>query len=355
MNQLPWTSSKKEIYSAYKDILKKYEDAIQNPPPAQQQAREVERKESITQKVSQLTPESLIDGIARMKISIAKTLDILSESLTEEAKKLSDIRAAKEVAKVELERISDGKLAAEAIEIWLNEHEQQKAELLSELSSQKNDLEAEMDDQRAVWESEQRERQRLLKEEQLERKKMRERDEQEYVYNLMLQRKKDDDDRKVKAESFEREISAKRQAQEDEIARARQEFEREKDEIENLRKLAETWQHKLEDAQKNARDQAVKETTSKYEHELSIFAQKSQSSSEIANIKIQNLESYISKQELRIEELSRRLDLETNRVHEIANKAVEGASGATAFSAVNRIAVEQAKRPMQGGGEEQRR
>lgn len=29
-DQVPWTSSKKEIYQAYKDVLKKYEDLLVN-------------------------------------------------------------------------------------------------------------------------------------------------------------------------------------------------------------------------------------------------------------------------------------------------------------------------------------
>lgn len=342
---VPWTSSKKDIYEAYKEILKKYEDLVNNPPAPQKAAREAERREELVQKVSAWTPESLLDGISRMKISIGRTLDDLSQKLATEAGRLEETRQACKIAEEDLERTKDAKVTADAIEQWLADHETEKKRVVDELDKKKKDLNADIAATKLAWEAEQEEHKKKLKAERDEVDSQRKRELEEYTYDLGKRMKADEDAAEELRKQLERELSRKRQDTEDQLATMKQELEQKKDRLANLETQAETWPKTLEAAREEAKAATERELKSTYEHRIALLEQKAASAQDIATNRIQGLEDYLSKQETRIQELNAKLEQQTARVHEIANKAVEGASGATAFRAVNTIAMEQAKRP----------
>ncbi len=60
--------------------------------------------------------------------------------------------------------------------------------------------------------------------------------------------------------------------------------------------------------------------------------------------RIQTLEATVKEQAGRLEELLREQREATDRVRDIALKAIEGASGASALARVSEIAMQQAKR-----------
>lgn len=86
---------------------------------------------------------------------------------------------------------------------------------------------------------------------------------------------------------------------------------------------------------KNKKEEILKE----YEELLA----KSKEKEKIAELEIKTLESTIAKQATQIESLSKQLNNATSQVQNIAVRAIEGASGVKALSAVNEMALEQAK------------
>lgn len=341
---LPWTSSKKDIYQAYKEILKKYETLMAHPPSPKQVERSTEINLAQLKKVQAYTPENLVEGIHRMKQTITKTLEELAHSLEEESRKLLDLRQASRVARDELEKLTDAKIAAEALEVWLHEHEAHKRDLLSALEAEKQALEKEIEQQRKIWLEETAEREKQIKVKDVELKRWREREAEEYQYRKEQQLAKDANDRQNRLGELERELQIKQAEFNDEFSRQKTKFEHEKEEIDQLRQLQKSWPDRLAQEINRAKQEITVELATKYETEISLLKQKGESEGQIAEVKLQNLQIYSSKLEEQIEQLTKKLEQETSRVHQIASKAVESSAGATAFEAVNRIAMEQAKR-----------
>ena len=68
-----------------------------------------------------------------------------------------------------------------------------------------------------------------------------------------------------------------------------------------------------------------------------------ESEQRISEMKIKSLEETGGRQQDQIARLQKQLDEAKKEVKEIAEKAIEGASGARALSHINQIAMEQAK------------
>ena len=94
-------------------------------------------------------------------------------------------------------------------------------------------------------------------------------------------------------------------------------------------------------------EKAKKETTALIEgqakQKAELLAKEVEGREKVAELKIKTLESAIAKQATQIESLSKQLNNATSQVQNIAIRAIEGASGVKALSAVNEIALEQAK------------
>jgi len=94
-------------------------------------------------------------------------------------------------------------------------------------------------------------------------------------------------------------------------------------------------------------EKAKKETTVLIEEQAKqkaeLLAKEVEGKEKIAELKIKTLESTIAKQAIQIESLSKQLNSATSQAQNIAVKVIEGASGVKALSAVNEIALEQAK------------
>ena len=79
------TSTKNEIFDAYESLLKKVAD-LDNMKP--QEIREKEEKQTLVKKVSEMTPDSIVRGIADLKLKVATSFDQVEDSLLSEQKNL---------------------------------------------------------------------------------------------------------------------------------------------------------------------------------------------------------------------------------------------------------------------------
>ena len=94
-------------------------------------------------------------------------------------------------------------------------------------------------------------------------------------------------------------------------------------------------------------EKAEKEATARSENRAKVEAQllgkAVEGDKRVAELKIKALEETVAKQLIQVEALTRQLNDANAQVQAIAVKAIEGASGAKALSAINEIAIEQAK------------
>ena len=184
------TSTKNEIFDAYETLIKKVAD-LDNMKP--QEIREKEEKQAIVKKVSEMTPDTIIRGIADLKLKVATAFDQVEDSLLAEQKKLAEIRQAIEVQKTMIDELYQVKVTADSLAAMLLAHREKKLQLEAEsvelkaaLAQKREDFDADMTRKKVDWDKEKAIIQAELKEEKDRSRKEHQREEDEFTYNLQL-------------------------------------------------------------------------------------------------------------------------------------------------------------------------
>ncbi len=110
-----------------------------------------------------------------------------------------------------------------------------------------------------------------------------------------------------------------------------------------MKSRAERFPNELADAVKKAEDAARIAALKQADAEAKLAAKEVEGDKRVSALKIASLEEKIAAQTTQIESLTRQLAAANTQVQDIAVKAIEGASGLKALSAVNEIAFSQAK------------
>jgi hypothetical protein len=100
--QVSEKSTKAEILKAYEALLKNVQNAKANIP---KQVQEEKQKKEILEKVAEISNDKIVKDIAGLKSGFNNSLDEILQNLTNEFKKLEEIRAAIAVEKKSLNEL----------------------------------------------------------------------------------------------------------------------------------------------------------------------------------------------------------------------------------------------------------
>lgn len=189
------TSTKNEIFDAYETLLKKVVDLETLKP---QEIKEKEDKQALVKKISDLTSDTIVKGIAELKLKLGSSLDQVEESLLAEHKKLNEIRQAIDIQKTLIDDLYKVKITADSLAAMLLAHKEKKQQidaeeqgLKLELQQLREEFDAEMAIKKADWDKEKARIQLDVKEEKERLKKEHQREEDDYTYNLQIKRRKE--------------------------------------------------------------------------------------------------------------------------------------------------------------------
>lgn len=341
---MPWTSSKKDIYQAYKDVHQKYEKVLNEKHYTQaNRDKVIKQKFDLEGKVSGLTPDSLVESISKMKKAVSKTLDELMTNINFESEKLQNIKKLQDLEAQQLEEIKDKNTVQMAIETLVQEYEDKKEQLEDSFIKREKQLEETILFKESEWAEKKAALERENKEFTEEMMRKRKRDEDDYEYQLQQRKQKDEDELNQKRFELERELSEKKEAFENELKTRENEILLTENELKNLREEKKLFDKKLQEALEQQKADLTERLTLKYEHEIALIRQSKDALEENLKSQILSLKDYMLKQESQIEKLNEKLEYSTQKVQDIANKAIEGASGTTTLGAINKLAMEQAK------------
>ena len=121
----------------------------------------------------------------------------------------------------------------------------------------------------------------------------------------------------------EDEFNDKKATWEKQLRDSQDQITKDKQELEDLRKLTENFETEKEKAIKEAQVTLEKELTQKSESENRLKDQESKSDREILNLRITNLQTENSRQKAEIDSLKKSLDEATRQVKDIAVKVIE--------------------------------
>ena len=353
--------TKKEIIEKYTSLLDAYEDAIQKAKEVEKWRSEAEKqKESIAiEETRDATVESVMQNIDKLKLHIRDTLNNLAEKLSSEAERLEQLKIAVAAQEKRLKELYDIEEFQDALEQLVTAYEERKIaaeeeyknrskELENEYNSRKEALLKEIEEMRASWEEEKKRFEKEFEEQKALAKKEWEREEAEYKYERDRKRRIEENEYKEKMEELEKELKLEREALEKEFAEREADLKAKESEYEELKRKVDEFPSLLQREVEKAAKEAELKIKAEMEHKIKIITTEYEWQKKMYEQKIAFLEEIVKSQEDKMAELKEEVDKALERVHQIAEKAVEWASQVKAYQSVKEIALEQAKKSSQG-------
>lgn len=316
-------ASKDQILKAFQKLLSERQQAVSRIATKQETAEREEDKK-IVDLASTYTAESIVKGLADLQLNFGAAVDKLIGQLAVEAPKLGQLHRAIRVETQHLEELQKVRVAADALDILIQEHQERVKAFGQKSQQERQTLDREITETKQAWQKEQKEFEAAQKERQASVKKQRKQEETDYQYDLERTRKIEADkyaERKAALERQVAEADAKKEAdwsERESMLAAQQET------LEKYRALAASFPKELEAATQQAREEAMHSVYDDATIQADLFEKEVAANKKVAELKIQSLEGTIAEQTKQIEHLSAQLQLALKQVQELASKAVAG-------------------------------
>ena len=327
-------NTKNQILDAYEALLKKQQEKkTEEPKKVQEQQQKIE----LTQKARSLSDGGIVKGIAELKVSVSSSLDKLGEQFVNEYKKFDELQKAIAIEKQNLEDLYQLSANTDSLAVMLLAQKEQKEKFEQEMAVRKTELDAHiktetesyetlMADKRAIWKKEQDEQALLTKETTDLQKKTRTREEEEYIYNLKIERKKEENAYADKKQKLETELTEKKIAFEKEFAERKTVIEEAEAELKTLRTENANFPAKLEKAVAEAIKTNTNALMLEHKFETELKAKEVEGQLMLKDQTITTLNTRIKELETTMKELSAKTVTAEASVKDIAIKAIESSS-----------------------------
>ncbi|MDY7228747.1 kinetoplast-associated protein [Hyalangium rubrum] len=291
----------------------------------EQEARHSHAK-NVLADVASLTAEAAVKKVTEAGLTINKTLGGINEQvmgLVEELKKLDE---AIKLKNEELTGLHGKDIAASAIDVLVAEYDKKKAELQLEMER----LQKEIAETRAKFDAD-------LAAERQAGEVARTRAEEEYSYNIQLQRKKDQDAFQEQLRLQSATERDRKEKLEKEWATREESLKLREKELEDLRKQVADFPAVLKKDTDAAAAIAGNRVKSEWEMKFTLAQKDAETAQRVASMEIASLKEANAKQAHALQLLQTELAEAKRQVQAIAEKALESASGARALAEVQGV------------------
>lgn len=312
---------KAQILQQFNQLLAESKIA-ETPISVKQKQLQLEADQKILEATSAYTVESIVKGLADLQLDFNSRVDDISGKLSAEVSKLAELRRAIQVAKLHLDELQKIRIAAEALNILIQENEQHAATFEKESGEKRQNLENEIVVTRAGWKREQDEFEATIKERQERLKKERKKNEADYKYDVERKQKIELDKHEDQKRSLERRLAEESEQRESDWAEREKILAGQKSDLEKYRAMIVKNEQELAEAVQKAQTEAIKEAQEKAALAADLFEKEVATNREVYELKIKSLEDGIAKQAKQIEDLNAQLQAAVKQSQELAFKTV---------------------------------
>ncbi len=332
-----------ELAKAYRDLEAKAKAKTSKPAPAAPA-----RAPSKPAPGGSLDVAGVIAQLSTLSDRIGESAGSLQQKLTAEATRLEELTGESAESVTRLKELHGLEFGGDTLDQIITAYNEARSKHEEELSAKKEAFQKDIAARRDAWRKEQDEHGRGVKSRMVELKKSRTRDGQEYRYELELKRKAEEDEIAQKQKAFDQQLADLREEKENAwaerekaVAKREQEFAELKDKDENYQ----AWHDKsVKSAETAGMNVARRET----KVQADLLAKEHEGRERVYKLRVKSLEETLAKQSRQIEALSSQLEATNKRAQDLAVRAIEGASNAASFKAIQDIAMEQAKNTGKG-------
>lgn len=314
-------SSKEQILKAFQALLSEHRQAA-SVIKTKQETAEHETDNRIVETAATYTVESIVKGLADLQLDFGKSTENLLAKLALEAPKLSELRRAIRVETQHLEALHNMRVAADALDILVQE-QQETMKCFEEQSRQQHEtLEREMHETRQAWQKEQQDFETTLQERQTLIKKERQQQEADYEYELERKRTMEADEYAARKTTLERQLAEENGKREADWIEREKALADQHEMFERYRTLAASYPQELQDAVEKARQEAMDEVYEEARVQAELFEKEQAATKNVHELHIASLKETIDQQANHIEQLSTQLQSALKQVQDLAAKAV---------------------------------
>jgi hypothetical protein len=336
-------NTKQEMLEAYQALAKQLEEKRAAELAPERRLEERRAEEAI--KVA-ATVES--DGIDReigdLKAQIGKMLADISDRLASESARFRSIQKAVESKEQELQELYGIEKAAVSLAALIEAQNQKRVEFETNIADQREELQQEIDAKRSAWEEEKKAHEAESKERDAAEKKTQDRAREDFNYAFKREQQAVKDKLNDEKTALEKEIKLKRETTEKEFAERERVLSERERELAELRAKAAAFPKDLE----TAITQAVKETTDRLRLEAKsredIAAKQFEGERNVLAARNESLERANKDLLASSTKLAQQLEGAYQKVQDIAEKTVEGASQSKSLAELQKLLLEQSRK-----------
>lgn len=341
-------NTKTEILKAYNELAKAYRD-LESAKPASPTTTALVKSTPAAAPAAParvdglLSVEDVIAQLSRLSERIGASTGTLQQRLTNEATRLEALREQSAACVSRLAELHNISFDDATLDRVIGEFKETEGKAEEDLKVRAEAFKKEISARRDAWRKEQDEHGREVKERMIELKKTRTRDAQEYKYELELRHRAEDDEMDQQQKAVEATLAALREEKETQWAAREKELAAREQEFAELKDKAEKFPKNLERAVKEAESEGMSIARRKTKTEADLLAKEHEGKERVYKLRVKSLEDTIAKQAEQIKDLSGQLEGTNKRAQDLAVRAIDGASNANSYQAIQQIAMEQAK------------
>jgi len=287
-------------------LRKAHEEGKQQQLPPTVVAIKKQEEQRVVEKTATITTARIEDDIQTLRRSVSQALDALLNQLTRETETLNDIRTAIAIERTQLTDMKNITLADDALQLLLSEYDAKEKELKEKQTTAEMQWQESIAHKKTAWEREQ----------------------EEYAYQLKIDRKKEED-------AYEQTQANKRRLFEEDMKQKLADLglredmvQKQEAELVALREQRDVFPRQLQDAVDTAERVLRDQLTKEFDVEKRLLTQEWKSDKGLLDVKIVNLEELIKNQHVEIMSLKASLATANNQAQTLASTVVEHMSGA---------------------------
>jgi len=323
-----------ELKEELEELHQEKKTAITPEPP-------VKKAKPLAEIVTGATINEVIQGLGHLQASFGNAISELSAKLTTEATELEELHQVVESETKQLKELHGVEVRKNTLDELIQKYVAKSQCYEDEMSRKRVAFEQEMAEKQRVWQKEQEEHACLVKERNESLEKSRQREATEYKYELEHTRKQDADDYEQYKKKLDQELDQLAQEKRKEWQEREKAIAEQEKLFEEYEKKAEAFPKELDAAVQKAAAEGKKLVESEAKIQTDLRAKEAESEKRIHELRISSLEGTIKKQAAQIESLSKQLNAVLKQGQDLAVKALERGSSASAYQAIKEQAVKE--------------
>lgn len=336
-------NTKQEMLEAYQTLARQLEEKHGTELAPERRAEEKRTEEAV--KVAAAVEADGIDReIGNLKSQIGKMLADISDRLAGESARFRSIQTAVESKERELKELFGIEKAAVSLAALIEAQNQKRTEFEAGITREREELQHEIESTRTAWDDEKKARETDIKERDAVEKKAQDRAREDFNYAFKREQQAVKDKLNDEKTALEKELKLKRETAEKEFAEREKTLVERERELAELRAKAAAFPKDLEAAVA----QAVKESADRLRLEAKsredLALKQFEGERNVLTARNESLERANKDLLAASTRLAQQLEAAYQKVQDIAEKTVEGASQSKSLAELQKLLLDQGRK-----------